>query len=170
MDHDGIRRGILAVLAATLLMSATAGAASLPDEDAGGPRLLPDQDLVLPDGRPVPPLPVRLLGSWDNKDGSITTWQADLDIDDDDQFAGKISYPTFALMVPLTVQGTREGDIVEFSVRFEKNEVAYFAGHVAGTSLVGTVEGITGQEGVWSGSWLPQTLEDRPVTTADDGR
>lgn len=168
MDHVGIRRGIYAVLAATLLMSAPGRATSLSDDDAGGPRVLPDQDLVLPDGRPLPPLPVQLLGSWDNKDGSITTWQAHLDIDDGDGFEGKITFPTIALIVPLTVQGTRKGDIVEFSVRFEKNEVAYFAGHIAGTNLVGTVEGITGQEGVWSGSWLPETLEERPVTADDE--
>jgi hypothetical protein len=168
MAHEGIRRGILFVLAAFVLFCSPLRAQATTDEQSDGP-IVPDQAIPLPDGSPLPDLPVSLMGKWDNGDASITTWQADLAVKNG-EFAGKITFPNIGLVVPLTVQGTRNGDIVEFSVRFQKNEVAYFAGYLAGTSLVGTFEGINGQKGDWSGSWFPETLEVQPGASEDDVR
>ncbi len=117
-----------------------------------------DTSLLLPDGRALPDLPVRVEGEWDNGTVLGVRWQADLEIKGD-EFAGKITFPGMTeVMVPLTVQGTHKGNIVEFSVRYNDTEVAHFGGHLAGTNLVGTFDGVTGQRGSWKGSWVPESF------------
>ena len=137
-------------------------------QEANPPITLPggigDSELVLPDGRPLPVLPVHVFGEWDQDDFRIYTWQADLAVRGD-LFEGKITLPDFPVVLPLTVQGTHNGDIVEFSVRINDKEVSYFAGHLAGTNLVGTFEAIGGKQGEWSGGWFPEAVEvDGAVT------
>ena len=146
MEHEGIRRGILFVLAAFVLMGAPARAQESTDDQSGGPMIVPDEEVLLPDGRPLPDLPVSVSGRVQNQDLRVVDWNAEL-ATKGNEFEGKISFPELPVVLPLTVQGTRNGDIVEFFVNFSGKEVAYFAGHLAGTSLVGTFDGLTGQFG-----------------------
>ena len=117
-----------------------------------------DDAVFLPDLRPLPELPVRLKGEWLGAAPRAIPWDVELAIDGD-RFEGKVTFREYALLLPLTVQGIRKGDIVEFSVRFNKGEVAHFAGHLAGTSLVGTLEQPDGSVRNWEAGWFPETLE-----------
>jgi len=154
---------VFVALAAVVLCYATAAAQS-EDRRPLAKANLPEPELLLPDGRALPELPVYLQGRWNNDDITVTDWEAELDVKGD-SFVGKISFPTMRIFVPLTVQGTRSGDVVEFFIRAQNSDVAYFAGHLAGTSLVGTFEGATGQRGNWDGSWFPESLKDNPRRT-----
>lgn len=152
--------GRLTALAALLIVAQ--GAPWVRAQALDEPRPIPgggvdDSDLVLPDGRPLPQLPVHVLGEWDRDDFRVYRWQADLALTGG-EFEGKITLPDFPVVLPLTVQGAQKGDIIEFSVRMNGKEISYFAGHLAGTSLVGSFEGVAGQKGDWSGSWFPDTL------------
>jgi hypothetical protein len=113
--------------------------------------------VLLPNGDPLPKLPVTLYGKWQNDNASIAVWRADLSLDGD-EFVGKVTFDGTPLYVALSVRGKRVGDVVEFTVRYGKEEVAYFAGHLAGTNLVGTFEGITGERGNWTGMWSTETM------------
>jgi hypothetical protein len=147
------------VFAAAVLLYAAGLRAQVVDDRPGAQRPYPidDSKLALPDGRPLPELPVSLVGEWQGDDMRLFQWQADLAMSGD-AFVGKITLPDFPITVPLTVQGTRKGDIVEFSVRVSDAEVAYFGGHVAGTSLVGTFENVRGEQKTWNAMWLPESL------------
>jgi hypothetical protein len=166
---NGFSRGVARNVALATFVAAVAVAlvaSSRPEATAqvlDAPLPLPgggvdDLELVLPDGRPLPALPVRVLGEWDRDDIRVYPWQADIAIRGD-VFEGKITLPDFPIVLPLTVQGTREGDVVEFSVLTNDKEVSYFAGHLAGTSLVGMFEAPGGLSGEWSGSWFPDAVE-----------
>lgn len=160
MEHQGIRRGILLVFAAFVLGTPLLQAQAAADEKPRGPVIVPDEEILLPDGRPLPDLPVTVSGRVQNQDLRIVDWNAEL-ATHGDKFEGKITFPDMPILLPLTVQGTRDGDIVEFFVNFGGKEVAYFAGHLAGTSLVGTFDGLTGERGNWNGLWIPESLKVR---------
>lgn len=160
MEHAGIRRGILVLIAAFIVLGTSTQSQSAAADLPNGP-VVPDEDL-LPDGRPLPDLPVTVSGRIQNKDQRVIDWDAEL-ATKGKTFEGRITFPDLPVVVPLTVQGTRDGDIVEFFVNFGGKEVAYFAGHLAGTSLVGTFDGLDGETGNWSGLWLPETLKTREV-------
>jgi hypothetical protein len=125
-------RVVVCALLAVGLEVATARGQELdaPEPIPGGG--IADADLVLPDGRPLPALPVHVFGEWDQDDLRIYQWQADLAVRGD-VFEGRITLPDFPVVLPLTVQGTHSGDIVEFSVRFNGSE--------------------------WSGGWFPDEVE-----------
>jgi hypothetical protein len=158
MTRSGFRRGTLIAIAAFVVGSSPVRAQTTADDVASPRHLYGEPDLILPDGRPLPELPVTVSGRVQNDALRVTEWRADL-ATQGDTFEGKITFPAMPVVVPLTVQGTRNGDIVEFFVRAGANNVAYFAGHLAGTSLVGTFDGITGEKGNWNGFWIPETYE-----------
>ena len=160
MEHVGIRRGVLVCIAALVLLSSQVGAQAPYLDRSEEQQIVHGEDLLLPDGRPLPDLPITVSGKVENKELRVVTWSADLAVAGDD-FEGKISFPDMPVLMPLTVQGTRDGDIVEFFVTLGKTEVAYFAGHLAGTSLVGTFDSLNGEKGNWSGLWLPETYKVR---------
>ena len=154
MSAGAIRGGsIVTALAAVILFAGAAHAQRTPETWGAG-----DESLVLPDLRPLPELPVRLKGEWLGHAPRVIPWDVELAIDGE-RFAGKVLLRELGLLLPLTVQGTRSGDIVEFSVRFNKGEVSYFAGHLAGTSLVGTVEQADGSVRTWEAGWFPESFE-----------
>lgn len=113
MEHAGIRRGILVLIAAFIFLGAStrSGSASVGRPNGS---VVSGED-PLPDGRQLPALPVPIAGRTQNK---LATKGK--------QFEGKITSPNVTIVAPLTVHGTRDGDIVEFLVKFGK-EVAYFA-------------------------------------------
>jgi hypothetical protein len=136
-------------LVAALLLPVSSVAQQLRPE----PRTSP----LLPDGKPLPPLPVHLEGSWAGDDLRVVPWRAELAVNGD-AFEGKVSVGQFEHFAPLTVQGTRDGDLVEFSIRVNDAEVSYFAGHIAGTSVVGVIEGPGGRMVDWSGSVIGDSI------------
>lgn len=162
MNHAGIRGGILAVLAAFALAEEPASAQA-PFAEGPGVGSLPFEEILLPDGRPMPDLPVTVSGRFQDPSLGAVTWDADLAVKGD-EFAGRISFPDVPTLPKLSVQGTRDGDLLEFFVKVGKSDVAYFSGHLAGTSLVGSFDALTGQKGNWSGFWLPESynVRDKP--------
>lgn len=63
MVSSGFRRGALIAIAAFLLIAASARAPGAADGDFSAAARARDTDLVLPDGRPLPELPVQ-RGAW----------------------------------------------------------------------------------------------------------
>lgn len=171
MNHVGIRRGILALVAACVLVHSPSSAQTPFIEKPDGPQLVQDDELLLPDGRPLPDLPVTVAGRFEDQTLGILNWKADLAVRGD-EFVGRISFPDLATLPRLSVQGTRDGDILEFFIKVGKTDVAYFAGHLAGTNLVGSFDSMTGQKGNWSGLWLPDSYkvrDDAPGKGSDQG-
>lgn len=128
--------------------------------DAVGQELKSEGDaasLVLPDGRALPELPLSLEGAWARDELRVVNWKADLNVKGD-AFEGRVSIGDFRHIAPLTVQGRRTGDVIEFSVRMSKKSVAHFSGHVAGTSVVGVIEGPDGESKPWAGTWVDDTV------------
>lgn len=171
MEHVGIRRGVLVCTAALVLLSSQVGAQAPYLDRSEEQQIVHDEDLLLPDGRPLPDLPVTVAGRFDDQTLGILNWKADLAVKGD-EFVGRISFPDLVTLPRLSVQGTRDGDIVEFFIKVGKTDVAYFAGHLAGTNLVGSFDSMTGQKGNWSGLWLPDTYkvrEDAPGSHLEQG-
>lgn len=140
-----------ATVVTSILLQVSAAGAQGPSWSRG------DDFLFLPDGRDLPPsLPTRMEGAWTADEMRIIPWKARL-ADMGDRFEGKVTVGDVSYLAPLTVQGTRDGDIVEFSVRFNEQEVSYFAGHVAGTSIVGVME-MAGKSTEWAGTWIDEKL------------
>ncbi len=150
----GLRAAWLALLGALAIMQASP--ALVQADDAAPEAAMETAAWLDSEARLRPSLPVRVSGRWDGE-LRVVEWEAKLDLEGD-AFSGEIRFPHLPVAVPLSVRGKREGDLVEFSVRYAEGEVAYFGGHLAGTSLVGAFEGITGERGQWSGSWVPETL------------
>lgn len=123
----------------------------------------PDDAVLLPDGRPLPPLPVHLEGAWTRDQFRVVSWRADLAVEGD-AFAGRVSVGEFEQFAPLTVQGTRNGNVVEFSVRLNEKEVSHFAGNVAGTSVVGVIDTPDGKGIEWAGSWVGDSVISQGMT------
>lgn len=116
--------------------------------------------LLLPDGRALPSLPLSLEGAWARDELRVVNWKADLNVEGN-VFEGRVSIGDFRHIAPLTVQGTRTGDVIEFSVRMSAKSIAHFAGHVAGTSVVGVIEGPNGEARPWAGTWVDDTVIER---------
>lgn len=149
-------KSVLQVLVAVgVLLFGVAGAQELKWGDG-------DDSLFLPDGRALPVLPKRLEGVWTRDQLRVISWKADL-AEKGDRFEGKVAFSHLSHLAPLTVQGVRNGDVVEFFVRFGENEVSYFSGHVAGTSVVGVLDRGDGQSRQWAGSWIDDTMTVTPA-------
>jgi hypothetical protein len=140
---------------AIAVLCSTVGAQEKPDNWGSD-----DDALFLPDRQPLPELPVRLQGEWLGDGARLVPWEVDLAIDGD-RFVGKVLFKQSRFLLPLTVQGLRSGDVVEFSVRFNAGEVAHFAGNLAGTSLVGTLQQPDGSVRNWEAGWFPETFEEK---------